>query len=281
MRRIRAFTMIEMLTVIAIIALLAAIIFPVYARAKDGANRSSDITSMNALRTALQLYRADQGGYPPAILGYVQTYSGDPLGNDVIPAHQITGFLYPKRLPSLGTLKPAYVNFGPSIVTTAVWPNQDPRPVGSAPILDLNGDGVINAADDPAEARQRYGPSVTVTRTNPLPPFNQIPARFYALSGYDASSVRLPNNQTRMELRYALFWTEWGMTTGSPTDDPRQLGYDDPPEDTILTWNSFYREYDQGVPKRVKRDLVVFVGGAARTFDSYQMYERSWRQDRQ
>lgn len=281
MKRISAFTLIELLTVIAIIALLSAIIFPVYARAKDGANRSSDISSMNQIRTALQLYRADQGGYPPAILGYVQTYSGDPLGNDVIPAYRITGFLFPKRVQALQTLQPAYNRVGPDLTTTAVWPSQDPRPIGSAPILDLNGDGVINNQDDVVEARQFYGPTTTVTRTNPQPPFNQIPARYYKVCGYDTADVPDPNGGTRTELRYALFWTQWGLSTGSPNDDPRQLGYDDPPEDTVITWNSFFREYDQAVPRRQKRDLVLFLGGATRVFDSRDVSERSWRQARQ
>ncbi|MES1228069.1 MAG: prepilin-type N-terminal cleavage/methylation domain-containing protein, partial [Armatimonadota bacterium] len=63
-----AFTLVELLTVIAIIGLLAAITFPVYSRVKDSANRSGDTTKMNQLRTAIQLYAVDQGGYPPALL---------------------------------------------------------------------------------------------------------------------------------------------------------------------------------------------------------------------
>ena len=69
MKKKQAFTLIELLTVISIIAILSAIIVPVFARAKVNANRSADITSMNEIRTAIQLYRVDQGAYPPAILG--------------------------------------------------------------------------------------------------------------------------------------------------------------------------------------------------------------------
>ena len=64
MRRRNGFTLIELLVVIAIIAILAAIIFPVYAQAKKGAYKSSDLSNMNTLRTALQLYRTDQGCLP-------------------------------------------------------------------------------------------------------------------------------------------------------------------------------------------------------------------------
>ena len=70
MSRRNAFTLIELLVVIAIIGILSAIIFPVFARMKDSAYKSGDLTNMNSIRTALQLYRADQGAYPPTLLGY-------------------------------------------------------------------------------------------------------------------------------------------------------------------------------------------------------------------
>src|SRR5437762_2231683 len=101
MKRKLAFTLIELLVVIAIIAILAAIIFPVFARAKVSANRSSDMSNMSSLRTALLLYRADNGAYPPSLLGYVQTYSNNPMGIDVIPADQIRSALYARRVESL------------------------------------------------------------------------------------------------------------------------------------------------------------------------------------
>ncbi|OJU62999.1 MAG: hypothetical protein BGO01_03395 [Armatimonadetes bacterium 55-13] len=278
MNRKSGFTLIELLVVIAIIGILAAIIFPVFARAKVGAYRSSDITNMNSLRTALQLYRADNGAYPPALLGYVNTYSGDPLGADVIPAEQLRGALYSKRVDSVKTFTPAYERAKSGDTTTAVWPQADPRAVGSAPILDLNGDGVVDASDDLAGARQQYGTGDTVQRPNPLSPGTLIDARFYSVSGYDTASVRIPGGGNRRELRYALFWTGYGLSTGDVKDDPRQLGYSDPPETTVITWNSYFRDYDgSGNVQRTKNDIVLFLGGAARPYDSKDVSDRSWR----
>lgn len=277
MVRRRGFTLIELLTVIAIIAILAAITFPVFARVKDGAYRSSDISKMNGLRSALQLYRADQGGYPPQLLGYVSTYSGDPEGTDIVPADLTSGFLFPKRLDGIDSLRPAYARFSRrDVVNQAFWPQRDPRPAGSAPLMDLNGDGQINAADDPPQARQRFE-SVKVqrldTNTN-----REIDARFYALSGFDVARVPTSGGGDRWELRYALFWTDYGLGNGNAQDDPRQLGYAEPPESTVVTWNSYFRDYQaDGNPARTRRDLVLFLGGGAQPYDSRDVAERSWR----
>jgi len=277
MKRKSAFTMIELLVVIAIIAILAAIIFPVFARAKVGAYRSSDITNMNSLRTALQLYRADNGAYPPQLLGYINTYSGDPLGADVIPADQLRAALYSRRVESIKTFTPANERAKPLDETEAVWPPQDPRAAGTAPQVDTDGDGDIDAADDTGPARQANGTSTTVTRPNPIAP-GVINARFYSVSGYDTALVKLAGGGTRRELRYALFWSGMGLTTGGADDDPRQLGYTDPPENTVITWNSYFRDYDgAGNVARNKNDIVLFLGGAARPYDAKDLSERSWR----
>ncbi len=283
MNRKSAFTLIELLVVIAIIGILAAIIFPVFARAKVGAYRSSDISNMNSLRTALQLYRADNGAYPPALLGYVDTYSGNPMGADVIPADQLRGALYSKRVESLKTFTPAYERAKPLDVTTAVWPT--PETQGSVQdqcgIIDLDGNGTIDPTcggpDDLAGARQAYGPSDTVLRPDPTNPGAKINARFYNVSGYDTAEVKAAGGGTQRELRYTLFWTSLGLTSGSPNDDPRQLGYTDPPENTVITWNSYYRDYNGTIVQRNKNDIVLFLGGGARPYDAKNLSDRSWR----
>lgn len=287
MRLKNAFTLIELLVVIAIIAILAAIIFPVFSRAKDAAFRSGDIANMNAIRTALQLYKADQGGYPPQLLGYVTTYT--PGGTDTVPAELVKGFLYPKRVDSINVFKPAYNKFGSIDITTAVWPEMDRRAVGQAPIVDTNGDGQITIADDVAGARQAYN-----YVDNPLPVcFGGVPCsttsqqiQLYRLSGYDVTQVKDVNGASQYELRYALFWSNFAIGDpnvdplygqGSANDDPRQLGYNDPPDNTPITWNTYFRDFVSGQLQPGRRDLVVFTGGAARPFASDVLNSRSWR----
>ncbi len=282
----RGFTLIELLTVIAIIAILSGLLLPVLARAKDGAYRSSDIQRLNEIRSALQLYRTDQGAFPPALLGYATVYMSGPNIDQVVPANLYSGHLFSKRIPSLDTLRPAYNRIAPNLVTPAQWPQADNRAVGTAPILDLNGDGLIDLLDDPAGARQAAGPGTVVQAETPIaksPCAGAGPstdACYYRISGFDVGEVPDPLNPSIKvwQVRYLRFWTGFGTSGGSAIDDPRQLGYDDPPETTVITWDSFFREYQPGgVLPPTKRDLVLFLGGGARMFDSNLVNGRSWR----
>ncbi|MFZ4506505.1 MAG: type II secretion system protein [Fimbriimonas sp.] len=54
-----AFTLIELLVVIAIIAILAAILFPVFAQAKDAAKKTSALSQLKQIGTAVQVYLSD------------------------------------------------------------------------------------------------------------------------------------------------------------------------------------------------------------------------------
>ena len=282
MKRVAGFTLIEILVVIAIITILSAIIFPVFARAKNGAYKNSDMASMNQLRTALQLYYTDQDGYPPALLGYVTLYTSGPEVGNVIPANLLNSYLYKDRVKTLSTFKPSYNNSGFLDVTSAVYPNQDPRGIGTAPVIDLNGDGIIDKADDIAEARQAYGPgdgNVCLGGGVIGTCLSGIEAAYYSMSGYDVATVRDSLGDVRTELRYTLFWTEYSLDlNGSAFDDPRQLGYAFPPDDAVITCNSYFREYDaNNVPIPGNLEIVLYVGGSAKPYDSRVTFERSWR----
>jgi prepilin-type N-terminal cleavage/methylation domain-containing protein/prepilin-type processing-associated H-X9-DG protein len=57
--RKRGFTLIELLVVIASIAILAAILFPVFARAREAARRSACLSNTKQIGTALMMYATD------------------------------------------------------------------------------------------------------------------------------------------------------------------------------------------------------------------------------
>ena len=60
------FTLIEMLVVIAIIAVLAAILFPVFGRARENARRTVCLANLQQIGAAIAIYEGDMGGFLPS-----------------------------------------------------------------------------------------------------------------------------------------------------------------------------------------------------------------------
>ncbi len=63
--RQRGFTLVELLCVVAIIAILAAILFPVFARAREKARTQSCLMNLTNIGLALRCYAMDNDGYYP------------------------------------------------------------------------------------------------------------------------------------------------------------------------------------------------------------------------
>jgi prepilin-type N-terminal cleavage/methylation domain-containing protein len=74
MKKYSAFTLIELLIVVAIIAILAAIAVPNFLEAQTRSKVSRAQADMRSLATAIESYRVDNNSYPAAITGDVYWY---------------------------------------------------------------------------------------------------------------------------------------------------------------------------------------------------------------
>ena len=259
----RGFTLVELLTVIAIIAILAAIIFPVAGTVRENARKSRCSSNLSQIFVALQSYKEDYRAYPPVLGAYAVDANGNLTCN---PAQAVPFNLAPKPLGS-------YLQNNDEIFYCPNNPIDDKR--------------LITQAVYP-KGHALAGESVRLR-----PGDNSSPdVCFYR---YDSYSVGRVPNPDRYELRYTLFWSneelnqrENQLNGGPPryslgyfddpigpksSDNPRQLGYRNPDTTAVVTWCSYHRSYNGNVPTRAKNDLVLFLTGNVKPMDSSDMYE--------
>ena len=74
----KGFTLVELLVVVIILAILAAIIVPQFTAATDDANQSAYDTNISNIRAAIDLYRQQHNEYPGEV---ISTGAGCPAGS--------------------------------------------------------------------------------------------------------------------------------------------------------------------------------------------------------
>lgn len=85
-----AFTLIEVLVVLAILSVLSAILFPAFGRVREGARRSTCASNLKQIGLAIALYREDFDGLNPRYRSCPDRI-GDTACNDVFPPTLDTG----------------------------------------------------------------------------------------------------------------------------------------------------------------------------------------------
>jgi prepilin-type N-terminal cleavage/methylation domain-containing protein len=214
------FTMVEMLTVIAIIAILAGILFPVFATVRRNVHKATCTTNLHSIAQGLKMYKDDHGAYPEALFGFKDGASG-----------QEVTFLYPSHIKSKEVFR---CPLSPHQMNSAVQPVQGVHPTEQG--------------------------------------FRKYPNRRYPVwDSYDGQ-FDPPNSGTYI-VKYVRHWS--GRASGFG-DIPRQLIYRNPPEDTVVTWCTYHRDWNRGgaqpEPQNGSIDLVLFVDGHVKPTPSNLMH---------
>lgn len=267
-RQQNGFTIIEMLTVIAIIGVLAALIFPVVASAKRKAKEAQCISNMHGIFLAVKQFQLDEHRYPDFIAGPVQWR--DSQGNlncvgsgEIVPLKDTNGVfngqivsLYPEYIdePRGLTCPVSGVNAESAEYTAT---GNSPQDIVADPMFSILGSG-----SKPINGLRAVGPASN----------GNMPFYLYKYSSYD---VQLPKDNTpnTFEAHYAP--TRVDMDGVDPSSDPKyakQLRWKMPPADTVVTWCSYHRDAQPGgAIDEGSKDIVLFLDGSTKKVPSRVM----------
>jgi prepilin-type N-terminal cleavage/methylation domain-containing protein len=244
MRGNSGFSLVELLTVIAIIAILAGIIFPVMNAVKNNAKKTQCMTNMYNVAQALKMFKQDNGYYPASLAGEVQY---DPSTSAVIPLDRTTGNgtgLFPDYTKGGSGYKTFHCPLSPTSKTDAV----------------TTADGKSYYAYD----------SYTVYTSLPVNPGTPLAGDKHYRTDWAPTLADVAGGTPGLK-PYPP-----GTTDGAELqtyDYKRQLKFRYPPDDTLVTWCSYHERVGDArsmVP-------VLFLTGTAEMMPASELNACKWR----
>ncbi|MDH7570681.1 MAG: DUF1559 domain-containing protein [Armatimonadota bacterium] len=237
-RNRNGFTMVEMMTVIAIIVILAAIMLPVLMRAREQTRRTECMSNLHQIATALKLYRLDERAYP-----FDLSETGPGKARPIVPGDRWFG-------PGIDTDKDG----------VADTPTRAGAGYGLASLFPdyVESIKVFNCPDNDAAALK------DPDNRDPGDPDFAKPT--YTYQSYDGFDPLLA------QLKYQRFWKP--QQQANDPDYLRQLCWRYPPEDTVVTWCTYHRKVsDPTDPAATQfrpgdQDIVLYLDGSTRVVPS-------------
>ncbi len=250
------FSLVELLTVIAIIAILAAIIFPVMTSVRQNANESTCITQMKQMASAVKMYKTDNKRFPE-VLGAKVTYDseGNPLPFDQI--RKANGGLYPNQVNSYSVYRCPNSTITKTNIYVQYYSN--PNDTSSSVIESYayssydcairDGATPVSGVYQPADVEARYC------------------RRWVPETGSKSSDIDWIENSSGL--------SPWPPgTTDTPAlaqmDYERQLSWRNPPDTTVISWCSRHTPHGGKV-------IVVFLDGSMDKVMAGDMDQCKWR----
>lgn len=262
-----AFTLVELLTVIAIIAVLAAIIFPAFSAARESARRGATISQMQKLYSAVKQYQLDNQAYPDYLFGPALKANGDPAPTvaEVGLTMEQAAALVKTQINGATTLEEAAkIRKAQAAFKNSLYPTY---------INDLT---VYGCPDNPVSTTNSLKDVVTARRyfANPDDPETplDVTQAYYKFDSFDTSPAigvdgKINAQDAVYVARYSRIWFNAllngdGLNT-MPADQlavyKRQLTFKTPGDDTYLTMTSYH------VPN--SKIIVLWLSGSAKVLD--------------
>ena len=233
----RAFTLVELLTVIAIIAVLAAIIFPVMSSVKEKARQSTCMSNLRQIGQAMQIYKMDNKKYPD-ILGAAIGY--DPNNpTELLP--------FQNRMNSGGL-------YGDYIKSPQVFH------CPTSQLIDTK---------DYATYENKDNNTATVSV------YSYDSYDFHVVDPNEYTDVDGHRLYTNVSERYSTSWADTQGTL-SDSEYARQLKFRNPPAETVVTWCSNHATDPEGDnPSGIS--IVLFLDGHTDIKQASELKDLRWR----
>jgi prepilin-type N-terminal cleavage/methylation domain-containing protein len=225
-RRVRirdGFTLVELLTVIAIIAILAAIIFPVFSVVRRNVHKAQCTSNLHSIAQAIKMYKDDYRLYPEALYGYQ-------------PANGVARtFLFPQYIKDKAGFR-CPIN---------------PEQINANRLVP----GVNGSDGQPMAVCAETGQ----VRQTGVPCNSPVQLGYLAWDSYDGTLVPHTSPTTA---RYVVHYLKkFSVQARGANDEPRQLVYRNPPDNTVVSWCTYHRGYQGAQPEQGSMDLVLFLDG--------------------
>ena len=270
------FTLVELLTVIAIIAILAAIIFPVFGSVQESARRSSTMSNLQKISQAVAAYELDNREYPEYLFGpAISKADGTPFGGAPYYSMQDVAAIVNRGAPSGGLPTSSIAQRVRRIYSKSLYPVY---------IRDINAFSCPNNTERTPNSETGVGVAARYVTYDPTAgamsrviPGTPVELPFYRYDAFDASPMVISRDgrlhASAMSARYSRAWYPI-TTTGAPaagtdpqgaTEDIRQVRYRrqllwrQPPSETVIASTTHH------APRG--KMIVLWLNGTAKVVD--------------
>jgi len=250
----QGFTLIELLVVIAIIAILTAILLPVFASVREGSRQGVAISNMKDIQQKMAQFKLDNHRYPEVLFGYSDGKGSmkEALGRAQAAGTAAAYFpgLYPAYIKDVEVFTDPNnkVNTSDAGQFTGQTATKIVAPCNAAVDMSLSGNSASGCAGTPPVTTPAPGSVVSTTRN------------FYLADAYDSSPLVTGTNTANgaSVVRYQL--ARENTVTGGATADldyNYQLRWQNPPAGTLVTATTYHVQNADKV-------LVLFESGAVK-----------------